>query len=74
MSWVGDLRKVVQTVNAVVMDEKSPHIRNNRDGTVIKLDVNNGVCNMDMWVCLDEIGPVRSWQGQCVARVSQTDL
>ena len=26
----------------VVLDEKNPHIRNIRDGTVIKLDVNNG--------------------------------
>ena len=25
---------------------------------VIKLDVNNGVYTMDMWVCLDEAGPV----------------
>ena len=40
-----------------VLDEKNPHIRNNWDGTVIKLDANNGVC-------LDETGPVFSWQGQ----------
>ena len=40
------------------VDEKNPHIRNNRDGTVIKLDVNSGVCTVDMWVCLDETGPV----------------
>ena len=58
----------VQAGNVVVLDEKNPHIRNNRDGTVIKLDVNNGVYTMDMcmdmWVCLDETGPVFSWQGQ----------
>ena len=41
-----------------------PHIRKNRDGTVIKLDVNNGVRTMGMWVCLDETGPVFSSQGQ----------
>ena len=57
--------------NVVVLDEKNPHIRNIRDGTVIKLDVNNGVCTMDMWICFDEIGPVFSW---LVARVSQTNL
>ena len=58
------MRKVVQAGNVVVLDEKNPHIRNNRDGTVIKLDVNNGVYTVDMWVCLDETGPVFSWQGQ----------
>ena len=52
------MRKVVQAGNVVVLDEKNLHIRNNRDGTVIKLDVNNGVCSMDMWVCLNETGPV----------------
>ena len=60
-------RKVVQAGNVVVLDEKHPHIRNNRDGTVIKLDVNSGVCTMDVRVCLDEIGAVfffSSWQGQ----------
>ena len=41
--------KVMQAGNFVVLDEKNPHIRNNRDGTVIKLDVNNGVYTMDMW-------------------------
>ena len=43
---------------------KSVCIRCNRDGTVIKLDVNNGVYTMGMWVCFDETGPVFSWQGQ----------
>ena len=57
-------RNVVQASNVVVLDENNPHIRNNRDGTVIKLDVNNGVYTMDMWVCLDEPGLVFSWQGQ----------
>ena len=47
---------------------------NNPDITVIKLDVNNGVCTMDTWVCLDETGPVFSWQGQCVVRVSQKNF
>ena len=55
------MRKVVQAGNVVVLDERKPHVRNNRDGTVVKLDVNNGVCTMDMWVCLDETGPVFSW-------------
>ena len=32
----------VKAGNVVVLVEKNPHIRNNRDGTVIKLDVNNG--------------------------------
>ena len=66
------MRKVVQAGNVVVVDEKNP--RNNRDGTVIKLDVNSGVCTMDMWVCLYETCPVFSWQGQSVARVSQNKL
>ena len=51
-------RKIVQTGNVVVLDEKNPHIRNNRDGTVIKLDVNSGVYTVDIWVCLDETGTV----------------
>ena len=58
------MRTVVQAGNIVVLDEKSPHIRNSRDGTGIKLDVHIGVCTMDLWVCLDETGPVCSWQGQ----------
>ena len=68
------MRKVVQAGNVVVLAEKNPHIRNKRDGTAIKLDVNNSVYTMDMWVCLDETGPVFSWQGQSEARVSQTNL
>ena len=58
------MQKVVQAGNTVVLDANNPHIRNTRDGTVIKLDVNNGVYTMDMWICLDETGPVFSWQGQ----------
>ena len=58
------MQKVVRAGNIVVLDEMNPHIRNTRDGTVIKLDVNNGVYTMDMWICLDETGPVFSWQGQ----------
>ena len=50
------MQKVVRAGNSVVLDEKNPHIRNIRDGTVIKLDVSNGVYTMDMWVCLDETG------------------
>ena len=56
--------KVVQAGNVVVLDEKSPRIRNNRDGTVIKLDVNSGVYTMNMWVYFDETDPLFSWQGQ----------
>ena len=56
--------KIGQAGNVVVLDEKNPHIRNNRDGTVIKLDVIGGVYTMGMWVCLDEIDPVFWWQGQ----------
>ena len=65
------MRKVVNAGNVVVLDEKNPPIRNNRDGTVIKRHVNSGVDTMDTWACLDETGPVFSWQGQGVARVSQ---
>ena len=57
------MQKVVRAGNVVVLDEKNPHIRNTRDGTVIKLDA-NGENTMDMWICLDETGPVFSWQGQ----------
>ena len=57
------MQKVVRAGNIVVLDEKNPHIRNTRDGTVIKLDVNNGVYTMDIWICFDETGPVLSWQG-----------
>ena len=58
------MQKVVRAGNTVVLDEKNPHIRNIRGGTVIKLDVSNAVCTMDTWICLDERGPVFSWQGQ----------
>ena len=58
------MQKVVRAGNIVVLDEKNPHIRNTRDGTVIKRDVNNGVYTMDMWICLHEAGLVYSWQGQ----------
>ena len=58
------MQKVGRAGNFVVLDEKNPHIRNTRDGTVIKLDVNNAVYKMDMWTCLDETVPVFSWQGQ----------
>ena len=43
------MRKVVQAGNVVVLDEKNPHIRINRDDTVIKLDVKSGVYTVDMW-------------------------
>ena len=58
------MQKVVRVGNIVVLDEKNLHIRNTRDGTVIKLDVNIGVYTMDMWIGLDETGLVFSWQGQ----------
>ena len=58
------MQKDVRAGNTVVLDEKNPHIWNIRDGIVIKLDVNNGVYAMDMWICLGETGPVFSWQGQ----------
>ena len=58
------MQKVVRAGNTVMLHDKNPHIRNIRDGTVIKLDVSNGVYTMDMWICLDETGPVFSWQGQ----------
>ena len=58
------MQNVVRGGNIVVLDKKNPPIRNIRDGTMIKLDVNNGVHTMDMWICLDETSPVFSWQGQ----------
>ena len=57
------MQTVVQAGNIVVHDEESPHIRNIRDGTMIKIDVNNGVYTLDMWSCLDETGPVFSREG-----------
>ena len=57
------MQEVVRAGNIVVLHEKNPHIRNTRDGKVIKLDVSNGVYTMDMWICLDEAGPVFSRQG-----------
>ena len=47
------MQKVARAGNIVVLDEKNPHSRIFRDGTVIKLDVNNGVYTMDMWIFLD---------------------
>ena len=58
------MQKVVRARNIVVLDEKTPHVRNIRDGTMIKMDVNSGVYTMDMWICLHETGPVFSWQGE----------
>ena len=48
----------------VVLDEKNPHIQNIRDGSTIKLDVNDGVYTIDVWICTDETGRFFSWQGQ----------
>ena len=58
------MQKVVRAGNTVVLDEKNPHIRNIRDGTVIKLDASNDVYTMDIFICFDETGPVFSSQGQ----------
>ena len=58
------MQKVVRAGHIVVLDDKNPHIRNFRGGTMLKLDVNSGVYTMDMWICVDETGPVFSWQGQ----------
>ena len=64
MKPLTSMGKVARAGKVVLLDEKNPHIRINRDGTVIKLDVNSGVCTLETRVCLDEIGPVFSWQGQ----------
>ena len=41
------------------LDEKNPHIRKTRDGTMIKLDVTNGVYTVDMDLPLiKEVRPV----------------
>ena len=40
------MQNVARVGHIVVLDEKIPHIRNIRDGTVIKLDMNNGVYTM----------------------------
>ena len=50
------MQKVVRAENVVVLDENNPHIRNFRDGTTIKLDSNNGVHKINMWVCTHETG------------------
>ena len=42
------MHKFVRGGNIAVLDEKTPHIRNIRDGIVIKLDVSIGVYTMDM--------------------------
>ena len=68
------MQKVVQAGNTAVLDETNPQIRKSRDGTMIKLYVNNGVYTMDMWICLDETGPGFSWQGQRVAKPLSTSL
>ena len=35
----------------MVFDDSNPHIRDARDGTTIKLDVNDDMYTMDKWVC-----------------------
>ena len=66
--------KVVRAGNIAALDGQIPHVRNTRDGAIIKLDVNNGVCTMDMWICLDETGPAFSWQGRRAAKPLSTSL
>ena len=51
--------KKVLVGNIVVLDEKNTLIRNTRDGTMIKMDVNNGVYTMDMWICFDDFSDGR---------------
>ena len=41
---------------------------------MIKVDANNAVCTMDMWNCIDETGPVSSWQGQWLAKPPSASL
>ena len=53
----------MQTVVRALPDEKNPLRRTNRDGTIIKLDVNNKVYTMDRLIGLDVTGSVFSWQG-----------
>ena len=48
--------KVLKPATSLWLHGSSPHFRNTRDGTTIKLDVNSGVCTIDMRVCLDEAG------------------
>ena len=45
-----NIQRVVRAGNIVVLDVKISHIPTTRDGTMIKLDVNNGVCTKDMWI------------------------
>ena len=51
----------------VVLDEKNPHIRNSRDGTMIKLDANSGVRTVDIWICLNrsslQLAGTSVWSG-----------
>ena len=54
------MRKVLLAGNIMVLEEGTRTFENTRDGTMIKLDVNNGLYTMDMWICLDETGPVFS--------------
>ena len=56
------IQKVVRAGHTVVLDGKNPHIRDTRDETMIKLYVNCVVYTMHVWICLDEAGPVFSWQ------------
>ena len=58
------MQKVVQAGNIVVLDEKNPHIRNTRDGTMVKMDVNNGVYTMGHVDLPRRNRSSFSWQGQ----------
>ena len=42
------MQKVARAGNIVVLDEQNSHIRRIRDGTMIMLDVHNGLCTMDV--------------------------
>ena len=52
------MHKVAGPETLLCWKEQNPHIRNIRDGTMIKMDVNDGVgvSTMDMRICFDQTG------------------
>ena len=68
------MQKVVRAGIFVMPDEKNPHFRHVRDGTMIKLDVNDGVCTLDIRICVDETGPVLSWRRRKSDMKEETEL
>ena len=56
--------KVIKAGNEVVLNKDNPHIKNEKDGSIIKLRCQGDVFVLDVWVNTEEMGPVFARQGK----------